>query len=174
MIIFRLFLYPGIIVHEFMHLIMCLFLGVKVNGIKFGINESYVKHQDASTYKIVLIALAPFILGNILAILLIALSIIHFYNEIIIFILINWINFAIIFYSIPSKQDLKNIKESLNSKVKSLWNSNLFDKFLLLPYLILIYLPITIIMALIYFLDKYEAVRLVFIILIYIAVLSYI
>jgi len=169
---FRLLLYPGVILHELMHLVMCIFLGVKVKGIKFGINESYVKHNDANALKIFLIALAPFMLGNLIAIYLISFSQNNFGQELILFLVFNWLSISFIFYSIPSKPDTKNVKESMYKQMLGLWSKGIFEKLVTIFYFACLFVPAYILLEIIGLFDKFEALRVVLILVLYSLVIS--
>lgn len=171
---FRLILYPGIITHELMHALMCLLFGVKIKTIKFGLKESYVKHDDADALKIFAIALAPLILGNLFAIYLIIISAVVFDRELLPFLILNWLAISIIFYSIPSVPDTKNIIESIIKSINNIWKGTFLDKILASCYFIVIFLPAYALISIIRIIDKIEALRIVMLLSIYILVFTFI
>ena len=107
---YNIVFFPGMIFHELSHLIACLLFGVKVRKVKFfGLNEAYVVHEQPGAAKSVVITLAPFLLGNFIALSLFALS----YNQLFFernffgFVFL-WLAFSLVMYSFPSNQDAKN------------------------------------------------------------------
>lgn len=102
-------LFPGLIVHEFAHYIVCKLAGVYVHEVVWwSAKGGHVVHQRANPANSVLISLAPFFLNNMLAILLLgmaagdlnagssATALLYF-----------WLGFSLAVYSIPSAHDLK-------------------------------------------------------------------
>lgn len=153
--------------HELMHASMCLITGVEIVGFKLGINESHVEHKNTNTFNIFLISLAPFFLGNTISILLLYLMTKSFSGDPIIFLIINWLIISTIFYSIPSKQDTSNIKNSLNKLLKDLWKLNFIKKIISIIFWIIFYIPLIILIAIFDIFDDFEAARVFLIILIY-------
>ena len=60
--------------HEIFHIIGCIILNVRISKISFGLQESYVKHEQAGPVRMSLIALAPFYLGAAVGVLLFMLA----------------------------------------------------------------------------------------------------
>ena len=102
-------LFPGMVFHELSHYIACIFCGVKVRKVKFfGTEEAYVAHEQPNAWKSIIITLAPFVLGNFFALLLLNAAN-EMLSEFNIFVIIYyWFAFALILYSFPSIQDAKN------------------------------------------------------------------
>ena len=123
----RYLFYPGVILHEFAHLITCIFLNVKVSKLKFGLKESYVKHNSTGPIRMSLIALAPFYFGFVVSYLIILFS----KNlGFLYFLFFNYLAFAFLYNSIPSIQDIKNIVSAIKESIQKDWKS--FSRKLLL------------------------------------------
>ncbi len=105
-------LFPGITIHEIAHIVACLVLGVRIRKIKIiSFDEGYVVHDDSRSYKNIIIAIIPFffnILISIVCIFLIRMDI-----NLILKILLVWIAISSLFFSVPSKQDAKNVFKSI-------------------------------------------------------------
>ena len=154
--------------HELSHYFACIMLGVKVKGFSLGLKESYVKHENASTIKIVLIAIAPLIIGLLLSIALIKFTIMDLRRELLLFIIVNWLIISIVYYSIPSSQDTKNIKTSLGNYLTKLFKGNILDKMWGAVYFIIVIIPNYFLLELISLLDKYEIFRIILLAVMYI------
>ena len=168
----RLLLYPGVIVHELMHFLMCILLGVKVKKISFGIKESYVQHNIASPLKIFFISIAP-VFGNLIALFIILLSKNKFHNDKVLFFLAQWLVISIIYYSIPSNQDTKNVLTVMYSQINKYLKSNIFYKFIAILYFIFVYIPAQILMLIFNAFDRYEILRLILIFFIYFLAINF-
>jgi len=149
---------------------MCAILSVKINGFKLGLRESHVKHEDTSAINIFLIAIAPFLFGISIAIIAIILSMKTFVHEIIPIIILNWLAISIIFYSIPSSQDTKNVKNSAVAYLGTLWKKGILGFLIIILYVPVILVPAYILLYLFDIFTKYEALRIVLILLTYILI----
>ncbi|MFH1545521.1 MAG: metalloprotease family protein [archaeon] len=102
--------------HELSHLIACVILGVKVKQVKFfGVEEAYVVHEVPSAWKSIIITLAPFILGTVIALLLMdtGREFLTAFNPM--GFLFYWFALGLLFYSFPSLHDAKNSFYSFTS-----------------------------------------------------------
>ena len=161
----RYLFYPGVILHEFAHLITCIFLNVKVSKLKFGLKESYVKHNSTGPIRMSLIALAPFYFGFVVSYLIILFS----KNlGFLYFLFFNYLAFAFLYNSIPSIQDIKNIVSAIKESIQKDWKKSFSRKLLLLLKIPLIFLPIYVCAKLIGLFDKYELLRIIYVILVFI------
>lgn len=133
---YRIFVAPGVILHEFSHALLCLLTGAKIKKIAlFDKDGGSVEHEQSKLPVLgsILISLAPFVAGSIaifffarwLGLKEVDLSNLKFsYENIISFVksivggldLTNYKNWIIIYLAlsvavtmIPSKQDIKNI-----------------------------------------------------------------
>jgi hypothetical protein len=156
---FRYLFYPGVIIHEFSHALACLLLGVKISKISFGLKESYVKHEAAGPIRMSLVALSPFYFGFGLGIFLFWLAKAHYISEIIWFVILNYLSICILYNSIPSTQDTKNISNAIEEQVKKDWKKGFGSKLLVLIKVPLLYLPIFLISQLVSIFDKFEIIR---------------
>ncbi len=101
--------FPGMIFHELSHYIACIFCGVKVRKVKFfGTEEAYVAHEQPNVWQSIAITLAPFVLGNFFALLLLNAANAMLLEPNLLILLYYWFAFALILYSFPSVQDAKN------------------------------------------------------------------
>ena len=169
----RLLLYPGIICHEFMHLFACIFLGVKVKKLKFGLKESFVEHANSDSFRIFIIGTAPFFFGNLIAFFLIIFALKRFISFFWLFALILWIAISIIFYSIPSSQDTKNISSSLMIKINKLFNQGFFGVLTGLLLFLVIYIPIYFFLLIFNLFERYEILRIILIYFIFMFAISF-
>lgn len=96
----EILLFPGLVLHEIAHFLMCLVLGVKVKGFKISLREGFVTHViPKSIIKSLLIAIAPFFFGMLVSYLLITnvrIELISFY-----------LSFVILYMSFPSMEDTR-------------------------------------------------------------------
>jgi len=162
----RLIFYPGVIMHEFSHAIACLFTGTKISKISFGLKESYVKHDAVGPIRMSLIALAPFFLGLIMGGLLFYLARINITN-LIIFIIFNYLGVCILYNSIPSNQDTKNIYKALQIQIKKDWKKSFSHKLLVILKIVFIYSPIFLFGQIVRGFDKYDLVRTIYVIFVF-------
>lgn len=128
----------GITVHEIAHLFACVILGVRVRRVKlFSFTDGYVVHDESRSYKNIVISTFPFFFNTLVAFLCIYLlksEILLIYK-----VFIGWIAISSLFYSIPSKQDAKNVFASVKKSYR--WRQSVFKwayKIILLPLTILI------------------------------------
>ena len=148
-------LFPGIIFHEMAHAFACVLFNVPIKKIKWvGKDGGYVIHENSKSYKIIIIALFPF-LFNIFISLIFAR--IYLLNELVIMKIISvWLASSALFFCVPSNQDNNNcistLKESYTKKQSFL---GLLIKILLFP----IPLTIIIICNIFKFLDKFTLFR---------------
>lgn len=160
----RLIFYPGVIVHELSHLIICLFLGVKVKKLSFGITESYVKHDQTDPIRMSLIALAPFYLGFIWGGLAFHLAKLMYFSQLIWFVVLNYLGICILYYSIPSSQDTKNIFNTIKNKIRKKWKKNKIQVIFLCFF---VYLPIFLIGFFVNLFDHSEIFKVGYVLLIF-------
>ena len=156
---FRFLFYPGVIMHEFSHLIACLLLQVKVSKLSFGLHESYVKHDTTGPIRMALIALCPFYFGFVIGCTLFYFAKISFASQIVWFFILNYLGICILYNSIPSAQDTKNIFNTIEDHIKKTWKKSFADKLLIIFTIIILYMPIFIIAQLVTAFDKFEILR---------------
>lgn len=164
---FRFLFYPGVIMHEFSHAIACIILRAKISKISFGLQESYVKHETAGPTRMALIALAPFYLGLVISILLFYYAKIS-HTSIIWFFVMNYLGICILYNSIPSKQDTKNINNTIEDQVKKDWKTKGISKKLeVIIKVPIIYTPLFICGQLVSIFDKFEIIRAFYVIIVF-------
>lgn len=126
--------FPGIIVHEIGHLLLCRIAGVKVVGwCLFRLKQpmGFVIHeQTESVWKNFMVTFGPFFLNSILTVLIAA---IYFFIP---HIAILWLAFSVGAHSFPSTADGKNLWNATIESFgrKKFWNA------LFLPFVAVIYL----------------------------------
>lgn len=109
-----LFTFPGIIIHEASHLLMCIIRNVEVTEISyFEINVERnilgkISHVETNIVNDMLISYAPMIFPLFLIIPLYIISIILWTNNTILSIFILWLAFSISFQALPSSGDLSS------------------------------------------------------------------
>jgi hypothetical protein len=107
------FFFIGISIHELSHMLACLLLGVKIKKFKLiGSTGGYVIHEASRNYKNIIISMAPFFINILLAI-VISIIIKRTELKIIFIIILIWIAVSALFFSVPSKQDSKNVYSSI-------------------------------------------------------------
>ena len=100
--------FPGIVFHETAHAIACLLLGVSIKKIKFiGKDGGYVIHDDSRSYKIIIISLFPFFFNIFIS--LICARAVLLENNFYIIVFATWIALSVIYFSLPSAPDAKNV-----------------------------------------------------------------
>lgn len=131
-------LFIGITIHELAHLFACFILGVRVRDVKlFSFSDGYVVHDTSRSYKNIIISIFPFFFNifiSFLCILLLKKELLLIYK-----IIVVWIAISSLFYSIPSRQDAKNVFSSVKKSYRlkqSLFKW--FYKILLFPLTLLI------------------------------------
>jgi len=167
---FRLLFYPGVIIHEISHIIGCIILNVRISKISFGLQESYVKHEQAGPVRMSLIALAPFYLGAAVGVLLFMLANKTYYSELLWFILLNYLGICILYNSIPSAQDTKNINNSIKLEIKKEWKKTFGNKLFGIIKTIIFYLPIFLVALFVSVFDKFDILRAFYVLFIFMLV----
>jgi len=102
-------MFPGIIFHEFSHYIACLLFGVRVKKVRWiGVHEAYVVHEQPTAWKALGITIAPFILGNGLAWLLLSAANRMLSSPNPLALVYYWFSISLLFYAFPSEDDAAN------------------------------------------------------------------
>lgn len=169
----RLLLYPGIIIHEFCHVLACIFLGAKISKVSFGIETSYVKHDKVTPVKMALIALCPFYLGFLISVLFLFLINKTPFLEWWVFFVMNYFVFAILFYSIPSKQDMQNITSAISEQIKKEWKKMGFWALLVIIKVCTIYLVLYILSQIVLIFDRFETMRTLYVLAVLLGVYAW-
>lgn len=100
---------PGMIVHEFSHVLGCLVTGVKIHSVKWvGADEAFVQHDKPRASAGLVISLAPFVIGNLLGFWFLQQAVSMLSSDFLIGILFLWFGVSIVLLSFPSKQDAEN------------------------------------------------------------------
>ncbi len=104
--------FPGIILHELSHAIACVVLGVKITKIQWISKDGgFVVHEHKKSYKTIIISVIPFFLNIVYSIacaLLFNLDVGPLLKVILI-----WVGASSIFFCLPSKEDVKNVYDSI-------------------------------------------------------------
>lgn len=115
---------PGVVVHEFSHKFFCDWVGVRVLKVcyfRFGNPAGFVIHESANKFsQSFFISIGPFIIGNILSILLFLLFKQHS-GELSGFVFV-WLGLTIAANSFPSSGDAKAL---LDETTRHIWRSPL-------------------------------------------------
>jgi len=111
---------------------------VKVKKVKFlGLNEAYVIHEQPNAWKSILITLAPFILGNFIALSFFSFAFnLLFLSNLLGFVFL-WMALSLVYYCFPSNQDAKNTFNSF----KDFYGSNLVKRNFLIKLILIISIP---------------------------------
>jgi hypothetical protein len=161
--------FPGMIFHEFSHLIACFLVGVKVKKVKFlGLNEAYVVHEQPNALKSIVITLAPFILGNFIAFYLFSFSFSLLFASDFLGFFFLWLAFSLAHYSFPSNQDAKNTFNSFkNFYSVNLVKGNILLKLILLISIPFVFFPLFIILGLMLVFNYSYKLRLLWVLLVF-------
>jgi len=158
--------YPGVIIHEAMHFLACLLLGIRVTKVSFGLKTSYVQHVDSNAWKTILIALAPFLLSNFIA------SIIIYYTlisrpDLILFLILLWVALTIIYHSIPSKKDTENVDKKVSQIYRNLKTKKVLPLIILFISNTLLIIPLKLFTFLINIFNKWAWLRVLLILAVF-------
>ncbi len=159
--------------HEFAHVFVCVFLGAKISKVSFGINESYVKHDKVESVRMALIALAPFYIGFLISLLFLFLVNRTAFVEWWIFLIINYFVFAILFYSIPSKQDMQNITSTMSEQIKKEWKKGGLWALIVIIKVCTIYLVLYLLAQIVIVFDALEALRTIYVLIVFFGVYAW-
>ncbi len=157
----NLIFFPGMIFHEFSHLIACVLFGVKVRKVKFlGFQEAYVVHEQPNALKSIIITLAPFILGNWVAFYFFSYAFeLLFLSNFIGFIFL-WLALSLALYSFPSDEDAKNTFDSFQRFYSvNLVKRNLFIKLLLIISIPFVFVPLFVVLGFMLIFNRSSTLR---------------
>ncbi|MBU0635867.1 hypothetical protein KKE06_02465 [Candidatus Micrarchaeota archaeon] len=120
-----LVLLPGMVVHEFAHVLGCLLTGTRVHKVKwFGTSEAFVKHDKPGALAGLIISLAPFVLGNVLGFWFLQQSFLSFSAWDFLGIVFFWFGASLVLLAFPSKEDAENAFEAFVDS----YREKIFDK----------------------------------------------
>jgi hypothetical protein len=117
--------FPGIIVHEFAHLLFCRLRKVAVYEvcyIRMGNPAGYVIHENTSNfYSTFLVSMGPFFVNTLLCLLIcipayIPISYFELDHPLSFFLM--WLGVSIGMHAVPSNQDAKNIYVQAKEEIK--------------------------------------------------------
>lgn len=118
--------FPGVIVHEFAHVLFCKWRKVpilEVSYIRFGNPSGYVIHEATTDFKSTfLISMGPFFVNSLLCFLIcfpayMPISFFEIQHPLSIFLM--WLGISIGMHAIPSGQDASNIYLQAKEEVKN-------------------------------------------------------
>jgi|GEM_PF-2473051 len=118
---FNYWFFPGLIAHEMAHVIGCWLAGSRVaKVVLWSPQGGYVIHQRVRGSSSVIISLAPFFLGNILAIFFLLNSFRAFSSgDAVLYAVVSlWLGFSFAIYAFPSMHDIRSSVDSLQRSVK--------------------------------------------------------
>lgn len=117
---------PGMVVHEFSHVLGCLLTGVKIHSVKWvGADEAFVQHDRPRASAGLIISLAPFLVGNLLGFWFLQQAVSLIGSETLLGALFLWFGVSIVLLSFPSKQDAENaLSAFLDSYQKKIFGKN--------------------------------------------------
>lgn len=98
-----LLLFPGILFHEFSHLLMCVLLSVRIKKVRVSLDSGFVTHEvPKSIIKSILVGIAPSIFSIAAAYL-----ILNYYLPMQLWmdVIRYYFVFVILYTSLPSKED---------------------------------------------------------------------
>ncbi len=100
---------PGMVVHEFSHVLGCLLTGVKIHSVKWvGTDEAFVQHDKPRASAGLIISLAPFVAGNLLGFWFLQQAVSLLGSDFAVGALFLWFGVSIVLLSFPSRQDSEN------------------------------------------------------------------
>jgi hypothetical protein len=125
--VITLFTFPGVIVHEFAHMIFCRLRKVTVFEacyFQMGNPAGYVIHENTTNfYTTFLISMGPFFVNTLLCLLICLpayMPIKYFNLENPLSYFLIWLGVSIGMHAIPSNQDASNIFEQAKEKAKEM------------------------------------------------------
>lgn len=128
---------PGVMIHEFGHVVFCWLARVKIYKIKlfqFGSTAGYVTHDEPNNfYQAVFISFGPLIVNSLLTMFLFAKVMPPYYNWQSLVML--WLGIAIGLHAIPSTGDAKSLLGTANRRV---WRNPLI--LLGYPFVLILYI----------------------------------
>ena len=133
--------FPGVIVHEIAHKLVCNMLGVRVLKVcyfRFGNPAGYVAHeQPKSAIQQVLIGLGPFIFNSLVGAIIAFPGALAYHSSkaSIIHYMLIWLGVSIAMHSFPSTGDAKSIWRAMWVK-----GTPILIRLIALPIVMLIYL----------------------------------
>lgn len=138
--IISLLTFPGTIVHELAHLVMCKLVGAKVHKaclFRFGSPPGYVLHDVPTAMRHILIGIGPFIFNSILGALISLPGMLtflgHRHPSAVDYVLV-WLGVSIAMHAFPSRGDAAAIWRSIWSR-----DASVLAKVLGVPVVALIY-----------------------------------
>lgn len=123
MSITEVFFFPGMVLHEFAHVLGCLLTGIKIHEVKwFGTTEAFVKHDKPGALSGIIISLAPFVLSNALGFWFLNQAF-HSTGDFVFSIVFLWLGLSALLFAFPSRQDAENtfnaVYDSFQRKIGS-------------------------------------------------------
>ncbi|MBS3062134.1 MAG: M50 family metallopeptidase [Candidatus Diapherotrites archaeon] len=158
--------FPGIVFHEFSHVIACYLTGVAVHHVKwFGTDEAYVSHAKPNAWQGLIIAIAPFLLGNLIGISLLQFGHVLAAQLSVVSLLVYWFGFSLVLYSFPSKQDALNAFNAFTDfyKRRVLEKGDMATRFFWLLTFPVFFVPIIVILGLILLFDTAFVLRILWV-----------
>lgn len=132
--------FPGVIIHEFAHLLFCRWRHVavfKVCYFRFGNPAGYVMHEPSeNTLSQVLISVGPFFINSILGVIIAtpgASAVMNFDSKNRFDQFLMWLGLSIAMHAFPSKGDAQSMWEHVK-------HQRLFTRLLVMPIMGLIYI----------------------------------
>ena len=136
--------FPGVIIHELAHQILCYICGLKVYEVKYFQMSNpcgYVVHESTNNpLKIFLTSMGPFFINTLMGILIVlpaSVEVLAFSDYTNIFnLLIAWLGISVLMHAFPSTGDAKvMVKMILKNKEVSI-----IPKILAAPFVALVYI----------------------------------
>jgi hypothetical protein len=164
--------FPGMILHELAHYIACKIVGVKVTKIKLvGFHEAFVQHAATGAWKMVAITIAPFVLNNLMAWILLTEAKEHFAPNLLWALVLLWLGVSFLFYAFPSKADagnaLRAITKTFMGKIFS--KRNLAASLVYLVLFPFVFIPVALVLGVMLLFEWAVALRFVWIFLVLLA-----
>ncbi|MCD6414539.1 MAG: hypothetical protein J7L23_02835 [Candidatus Diapherotrites archaeon] len=166
--------FPGVLFHEFSHMLACLFVGAKVTRIGF----RSVTHHRTGPWRGFFISFAPFLFGSLTAILLLWVAqtgLKHWFAldslGLATMLIFYWLGFSIAVFCFPSEKDARNAMGILfefyldSLLLKEGWLKWLFCVVTLIP----IFAPMAFLASLMLFFSRVKGLGLLWAILLFLA-----
>jgi len=142
--IIALLTFPGVIVHEWAHKILCNIMNVKVHEVKYfqidGDVPGYVIHDEPDSFtKSVAILLGPFLVNSVLAVIFgaFALYVEYLTDNLALILITMWIGLSIGVHAFPSDDDGRNVISATRTARE---NNGSFLVYTMYPFIWLLYL----------------------------------
>lgn len=143
--IISIFTFPGVIIHEGAHKIMCDFFGIKVYKVVYFSPMSntlgYVQHEEPQKYYQTFgISVGPFLFNSLLAIIFSIIAANFFEKDSFLCLFFFWLALSSGMHAFPSDGDAQNLLRQSKQALKQWYNPAKYGHLLTFPFVFLIWI----------------------------------